>query len=245
MTDQVFIKHLGSSVQSWLNYISAVGRGFVLGESSVKLPLAEFIGTNIADTNAVKLEHPHPNFLQKRLDLYFKRESNKVEYQTAFEFKYIKDASTLDLSEKKRVFSDLMRLYFFIKDAKVPTKGYFLICGSQYEFNQSFQKISTPIISIVPRLNIPVNIPHKSGFYTKWFKFSNQYPIQSIDLNINDVEYQNIYIDFISKYKNPYFKKMKIKLIMPKKIKTKLVFLSQDNILKDVPEPMKLGFGRY
>jgi len=74
-----------------------------------------------------------------------------------------------------------------------------------------------------------------------YFRRFSKYPTQSINLNNNDVVYQDIYMDFKSKYRNPYFKKMNKKLVMPEKIKTKLVFLSQDNILKDVPEPMKLG----
>jgi len=241
MDNVVFIKHLGSSIQSWLNYISSVGREFILSESSIKMPLAEFIGTKIADTDAVKLEYLHPNLFMKRMDLYYKKKVNTDEFQTAFEFKYVKDASTIDNVEKQRVFNDLMRLHIFITNANIPTNAYFLICGSQYEFDQSFQRILPPINNIGPRTNTPVNLPKQAGFYTEWFKFDYKDPEQTINLSNNGSEHFGFYNDFFSKYETPYEKQMKKKLIRPNELKTKLIFISQDNEQIDVPEPMKLG----
>lgn len=241
MENEVFIKHLGSTVQSWLNYISSVGRKFVLSESSIKMPLAEFIGTKIADTEAVKLEYLHPNLFMKRMDLYFKKKNSVNEFQTAFEFKYVKDASTLDNVEKQRIFNDLMRLHIFIENASIETKGYFLICGSQYEFDQSFQKILTPIKKFGPRTNTPVVIPKQVGFYTEWFKFDYSDPEQTINLYTIGTEHISFYDDFFAKYEKPYEKQTKRKLARPQEIKTKLIFISQDNDQKDVPEPMKIG----
>lgn len=240
MDNEIFIKHLGSSVQSWLNYISAVGREFVLSESSIKMPLAEFIGTKIADTEAVKLEYLHPNLFMKRMDLYYRKKITN-EFQAAFEFKYIKDASTIDKVEKQRIFNDLMRLHIFINNARFETKGYFLICGSQYEFDQSFQKIIPLIKKIGPKTITPVIIPKQAGFYTEWFKFNYDDPEQAITLNNSSSEHSNFYDTFFKKYKTPYKRQMKKELLRPVVIKTKLIFLSQDNEQKDVPEPMKLG----
>lgn len=244
MINEVFIKHLGVTIQSWLNYISAVGREFVLSESSIKLPLAEFIGTKLADTEAVKLEYLHPFFFMKRFDLYLERSINDVNYKTAFEFKYIKDASTLDRVEKQRIFNDLMRLYFFKKYTTGSCKVYFLICGTQYEFDQSFQKIPTYVSSIEPRVDAPKADIKVSGFYKEWFKFEYKDSEHSIPLEkVNNPDYSPFYEDFYDNYGKSYERQMgKGKTLdRPKEIKTNLIFLSQDNNQKDVPESMKLG----
>jgi hypothetical protein len=241
MTDDVFIKHLGSSIQSWLNYITAVGRKFVLSESSIKLPLAEFIGTKIADTDAVKLEYLHPNFFKKRLDLYFKQKRNLVETQTAFEFKYIKDASTLDKSEKQRIFDDLLRLLFFINNSTNPTKGYFLICGTQYEFDRAFQKILPSILPSATGRRRRIKIPKQSGFYTKWFSFNYRRPRCVIDILNGQNDYKSIYSKSFKEYGKAYKKKTNKRIKKPNSLTTRLVFLSQENEQKDIPESMKIG----
>lgn len=243
MDNEVLIKHIGSSVQSWLNYISSVGREFTLSESSIKMPLAEFIGTKIADTDAVKLEFLHPNLFMKRMDLYYKKKVSSGEFQTAFEFKYVKDASTIENVEKQRILNDLMRLHIFINNASSKTKGYFLICGSQYEFDQSFQRILPPKSKedLGPREYSPVVLPKQAGFYTEWFKFEYNDPIKTIMLDQTETEHSFFYKTFFEKYEPPYERQMEKKLIRPNEIKTKLIFISQDNEQKDVPEPMKLG----
>lgn len=244
MINEVFIKHLGVSIESWLNYISAVGREYVLSESSIKLPLAEFIGTKIGDTDAVKLEYLHPFFFMKRFDLYLERTVNEINYKTAFEFKYIKDASTLNKIEKQRIFNDLMRLYYFKKYTDSSCKVYFLICGTQYEFEQSFQKIPNYISSIEPRTDSPKEDVKMSGFYTEWFKFDYKDSEQAIQLNKEDESvHQPFYTDFFKHYDKAYKRELgeDKNLDIPNEIKTKLIFLSQDNTQKDVPESMKVG----
>ncbi len=244
MINEVFIKHLGVSIESWLNYTSAVGREFVLSESSIKLPLAEFVGTKIADTEAVKLEYLHPFFFMKRFDLYLERSVNNINYKSAFEFKYIKNASTLDKVEKQRILNDLLRLYFFKRYTKGSCKVYFLICGTQYEFDQSFQKIPTYVSSVQPRVNTPNTNIQTSGFYTEWFKFDYTNPEQLISLDKkNNPNYKPFYNDFFKKYGKSYERQMGKgnKLDKVKEFKTNLIFLSQDNNQKDVPESMKLG----
>lgn len=241
MENDIFIKQLGSSIQSWLSYISSVGRSFVLGESSIKLPLAEFIGTKIADADAVKLEYLHPNLFMKRMDLYYKKMNDTNEYQTAFEFKYIKDASTLDDTEKQRIFNDLMRLFVFVNEATVESKGYFLICGSQYEFDISFQKIIPTKKHFGPRRFKATKIPNSYGFYKKWFSFDLSDPVKSINPNVTNRIHSKYYAKFFSDYNEPYNRSMGKDLPKPKEIFTKLIFLSQDNNLKEVPLSMKLG----
>ncbi len=243
MDNGVFVKHLGVSIQSWLNYTSAVGREFVLSESSIKLPLAEFIGTKIADTEAVKLEFLHPFFFMKRFDLYFERTVEDNNLKTAFEFKYIKNGSTLDKVEKQRIFNDLMRLYYFKKLSSKNCKVFFLICGTQYEFDQSFQKIPTYTSAIKPRQNAPVVQTQMSGFYTEWFKFDYEDSEQTISFGKDDSVYKPFYDDFFENYEMAYKKQLgdDKSLKKPKEIRTKLIFISEDNTQKNVPEPMKLG----
>lgn len=243
MDNGVFIKHLGVSIQSWLNYTSAVGREFVLSESSIKLPLAEFIGTKVADTDAVKLEYLHPFFFMKRFDLYFERTVEDIDFKTAFEFKYIKNGSTLDKVEKQRIFNDLMRLFYFKNLTSDNCKVFFLICGTQYEFDQSFQKIPTYITAIEPRENTPATSPETSGFYKEWFKFDYKDSEQSISFLRENPDYKPFYDDFFESYEKAYKRQIgeEKSLVKPEEIKTKLVYLSDDNNQKNVPEPMKLG----
>jgi hypothetical protein len=149
----------------------------------------------------------------KRMDLYHKRKISSDEFQTAFEFKYVKDASTIDNVEKQRVFNDLMRLHIFITNSAIQTKGYFLICGSQYKFDQSFQRIIPPINDVGPRKNTPVILPKQASFYTEWFKFDYNDPEQTITLNTSGSEHSGFYNDFFTKYETTYERQMKKKLI--------------------------------
>jgi hypothetical protein len=244
MNEELFIGHIGFSVQSWLNYISAVGREYVLSEGSIKLPLAEFISARIADTSSVSLEFPHPSFVKRRMDLHYtKLTPNRVE--VGFEFKYVKNGSTLPTAERQRVFNDLMRLNYFIKQSSITAKGYFLICGMQYEFLQSFQKIVDTNTATFPGPTVPLGTPVPpvlwSGFYTEWFSFDKTNLVTRINLQTTNQTYLDIYNEFISEYSVPYLIKTGSPLVLPSAIQTTLVFLSSDNEETNIPNPMKLG----
>ena len=97
-----------------MNYISAVGRNYIINESTIKIPATEYLEVIGIDPH---LEFGHTKFKQKRLDLQFKDIVTNIE--NVFEFKYVKGDSTRDLAERKRIFYDLMRLHFFLEPGKI------------------------------------------------------------------------------------------------------------------------------
>ncbi len=223
-TKEVSVSQMASAVMWWMSYTSAIGRDYVLSEGAIKFPVSEYLERS--DAVKIKLEHGHPKFSRKRLDLLFKKSVNE---NTAIEFKYIKNGSTRTQDEKQRIFNDLMRLYILDSDHK----GLFLICGNQSDFVKDFQSIlSKPKaaddqVYILPRDNssLPTRI-QPEGFYSKWFSFDANNPEREIDLNTTEEEYKDIYDLFFKEYSDPHKTKTKTDLRRPNKIKTKLEFLS-------------------
>jgi hypothetical protein len=60
---------LANAVQWWMSYTSAVGRSYVLAESSIKYPLTEYLERT--SPNEIKLEYPHPKLKKRRIDICF------------------------------------------------------------------------------------------------------------------------------------------------------------------------------
>lgn len=225
------IFHFASTVIWWLNYITAVGRDYIISESTLKIPLTEYLGsTNVKE---IHLEYSHPFFQQKRFDLFFKDETNSLEI--VFEFKFVKKDSTRKLEERTRVFYDLMRLQFYLDTNK---KAYFLICGNQFDFNTSFYNLNLNPPQILPSSGKGVV---NSGFYSEWFSFDKNIPLKIINLRTRNIDYKNIYKEFINNYKSPYFKKNLTKLVMPKQIKTNLIYLSKNVNESNTPQTMRIG----
>lgn len=224
MTKDINVSQLATAVMWWLSYTAAVGRDYVLSESAIKFPVAEYLERST--TEEIKLEFGHPKLSLKRFDLFFK---TKLE-NNVVEFKYIKNGSTRDKDEKQRVFNDLMRLYLFLE---TNNKGYFLICGSQREFISDFQTLllkpkgANSYISPKKKSSTP-KIVKPDGFYTKWFSFNSKKPKKIIDLKSKDKDYKEIYTNFSNDHHDPYLKATNTALKMPDKIATKLVFLSGD-----------------
>jgi hypothetical protein len=138
MKKEINHTHLASSVIWWLNYLNAIGRGYVINESSIKYPVAEYLEKSISEKDNIKLEYTHPLLKKRSIDLYYKNDKEQI----AFEFKYIQNGSTTKLSEKQRVFNDLLRLHYFLENGG--DKAYFLICGKKDEFKNSFMEIPIP-----------------------------------------------------------------------------------------------------
>lgn len=224
------IEHIemASAVIWWLNYISAVGRKYVINENSIKYPVAEYLEKSICEKNNIKLEHPHPILKSRSLDLYYKKDLE----ETAFEFKFIKNGSTTKQSEKQRVFNDLMRLHYFLESGG--TKAYFLICGMKSEFKNSFMKI--PSATALNR-QLPNSPIVSSPFYEEWFSFNDKPRDKAISLNNSNDPYKNIYAKYFNDYKAKKGKTMK----PPKSVKTKMIFISQEIIDSNIPENLRIG----
>lgn len=217
---------MASAVVWWLNYLSAIGRNYVINESSIKYPVAEYLEKSIGEKDNIKLERNHPLLKSRSLDLYYKKDTEEI----AFEFKYIKDGSTLKPSEKQRVFNDLLRLHYFLESGG--TKAYFLICGIKSEFKNSFMKIPKPTSSTLPIAPVTYDM-----FYEKWFSFSDKVREVKIDLNSTDPTYEPIYKKFFKDYKPKKGKS----IIKPATITTKMVFISQELVDSKIPENLRIG----
>lgn len=226
--------HLASAIIWWLNYISAVGREYIIAESTLKIPATEYLERFYRDY--IELEYNHPNLSQKRFDLYFNDLNNMNE--TAFEFKFVREDSTRALVERKRIFYDLMRLYLF---KALNKKGYFLICGNQLHFKSSFQNLNLkPKLPLPSSKSITSGIV-KSGFFGEWFSFDISKPDRIINLNSTDREYKKIYKAFIKEYSKPYKDATKNILVKPNTISTKLIFISEGLVASNIPQTFSIG----
>jgi hypothetical protein len=244
MDKEISVIQLANAVQWWMSYISAVGRDYVLSESSIKYPLAEYLGAKLGKEK-LKLEFGHPKLSNKRLDLHYEDAKNN---KTAIEFKFIKNGSTRDKDEKKRVFNDLMRLFLFIENSE---KGYFLICGAQNEFSENFSKLlSKPPKTnktnpyITPETKVAKTLKTSSkGFYSEWFSFSTKKPEKKISIDYNKKGYGDIYKSFKADYEEIYKKTTKTtELPMPDTLTTKLLYLSQETkSINEFYEPTTIG----
>lgn len=239
------IEGLAATLQWWLSYTLALNREYVLGESAMKLPFTEYLErTRTVDRDTIKLERQHPVLKGRRIDLCFDVVSpGKGKIETAFEFKFIKEGSTLDLPEKKRVFNDLMRLHLFASNGG---HGHFLICGTLIEFINSFQEQKTPPASmtaiITPRKKRASSRTIKSkGYYSEWFSFDLSNPVKQIDLGNKDAKYKDVYDGFVSEYKEAYQNSMGHALVLPNKIKTELVFLPSNTVNLREPPQARVG----
>ncbi len=227
MEREINLIQLANAVQWWMSYTSAVGRSYVLAESAIKFPLAEYLERlNLKD---LKLEFTHPKLSGRSFDLHFE---DKNDQKTAIEFKFIKNGSTRKTDEKKRVFNDLMRLSLYIEGTKT---GYFLICGAQNDFSQDFQRLlSKPTGDednqyITPQVGTSNSVKiEPDGFYKQWFSFDNNEPIKEIEIQVGNDEYGKIYQSFLEDYNKSYKDNMEEDLVLPVKISTKLLYLSQE-----------------
>jgi len=228
MTRDFDLIQLANAVQWWMSYTSAVGRSYVLAESSIKYPLAEYLERT--NPEKIKLEYNHPKLEKRRVDIYFKSSDNT---ETLIEFKFIKDKSTNSGDEKQRIFNDLMRLHLTLDNDK---QCYFLICGSQADFINSFQSIVKKKYTNVNQYIQPYNTSKTikkfiaKGFYTKWFSFNINDAEKIIKIKGSYVskEHKEYYNGFEKEYSESFKNKTGNDLILPDKIKTKLLYLSKD-----------------
>ncbi|MFA5297582.1 MAG: hypothetical protein WC389_05165 [Lutibacter sp.] len=226
MKKEINHTHLASSVIWWLNYISAVGRDYIINESSIKYPVAEYLEKSICEKDKIKLEFNHPFLYKRSLDLFYEKDGTK----TAFEFKYIKNGSTTKPSEKQRVFNDLLRLHYFLENGG--DKAYFLICGKKDEFKHSFMEIPIP-----DDKSKPISTKTFSKFYQHWLDFEDDKTEKEIDIKNPHSDYEGNCDKFYKFYKP---KKGKV-LNKVDCIKTKLVFLSQELVDSKIPENLRIG----
>lgn len=150
------------SVTYYLSYQDKIGRAFMINESSLKYPVADYLtGLEMPLTN-IRLEYSHPDLKKRQIDLITIDNSNS-KIENAFEFK-VSRSNTKYEAEQKRIFNDLMRLYLLRKSNG--SSCYFIIAGKQNDFIQFFRSI----VMKRPTTNSKY-LPMPESFYTEWFKF--------------------------------------------------------------------------
>lgn len=226
MNKEIKYPEMAAAVIWWLNYLNAIGRGYVINENAIKYPVAEYLEKSIIEKKKIQLERNHPILWKRKIDVCYEKNGEEI----AFEFKYIKEGSTVKQSERQRVFNDLMRLHYFL--AGGGSKAYFLICGNKTEFKNSFMKIPIPADPKKPMTPVTYDL-----FYENWFSFSDSPDEVLIDLTINDNVYAPMYANFFKNYKPKKGKIMK----RPTQIKTRMIFVSQEYNDSNIPENLRIG----
>lgn len=245
--------HVGTALHSWLNYVTAVERGYVLAENSIIYPVSEFIGTKTG-ADEIWLDRVHPNLSGKRLDLRFYSMLDAAKHEVAMEFKYAREGYTEGDGEKQRILNDLLRLKLFT-ESKSGRKAYFLICGEQIDFLKAFQSIGWtaktdkyglpyPAVMTIDEIK-DLGVIKPNGFYTKWFKFdpASKATDRIIDITITDTT--TVHEDYLKGFYTEYETSFKDGMTKAKfeatKVRTRLVYLSDLNNLKEIKKLMRVG----
>jgi hypothetical protein len=85
--EKTYLVHdMAASLSWYLNFMSTIGRDYVIDEKTLKIPITEYLESSVIET--IKLEDPHPNFDGRSIDLTFKDMIRKE--HIAFEFKFLK-----------------------------------------------------------------------------------------------------------------------------------------------------------
>ncbi|MGH1388119.1 hypothetical protein [Kordia sp.] len=217
MSKEINFYSLINSVSYWLCFQEKIGRKFMISESSLKYPIADFFTNHHFSVENINLEYNHPIFKNRKIDIVLK-EQNKL--KTIFELK-IASYSTSLKKEKKRIFNDLMRLFVLSKNHNVNT--YFIISGDYQEFLIFFRSIEGKKKEI-EKTNLDNKVKKPSGYYTKWFSFNkNEETIINIKDETKD-EYRIVYDDFYKDYEIK--KEIDFEKILPNEIKTKCIDIS-------------------
>jgi hypothetical protein len=222
------------SITYYLSYQNRIGRDFMVSESSLKYPVADYLTGLEMPLSRIELEFPHPHLKKRQIDLVthpvppsgIETDASKQKIESAYEFK-MASAFTKYESEQKRIFNDILRLHLLAK--RDACSSYFIMVGAQEDFIQFFRSIP----SKKPKANIiNASIPSPVGFYTEWFDFEKNgvrdFTVQGADQEI----YKHIYNSFLDDYKP---KEDTEKLQLPDKLTTKCIAISGLSI--DYPTP--------
>lgn len=251
MISDLFFKHIGTALHSWLNYVTAVERSYVLAENSIIYPVSEFIGTK-AGVNEIWLDRLHPNLIGKRLDLRFFTMLDGVRQEVAMEFKYARVGYTEEEGEQQRILNDILRLKLFT-ESEDNRKSYFLICGEQIDFLKAFQSIgwTTKVDAIGRPLPNQMDIDEikdlgviqPSGFYTKWFNFKPEDGNNKVEIEITDTTLvsEKLLDGFYKDYEGSFKDGMTKTKFESSKVETRLVYLSNLSNIEGIKNLMRVG----
>ncbi len=230
------VHDLAASLSWYLNFMSTIGRDYVIDEKTLKIPITEYLESS--NIESIKLEDSHPNFKGRSVDLTFNDVERKK--RIAFEFKFLKGTSVGKTDERERIFADLLRLHFFASSNN--QKAYFLMCGDKMRFNSTFVTQQRINIFFKNSKTTGFKNPKPIGFFTEWFKFevneaTKGNGIAKIDINTGVLDYKNIYNRVINEYKKDFVGKFSPLT----KIETKCIYLSPENVDRRLLRTTRVG----
>ncbi len=216
------------SVTYYLSYQDRIGRDFMINESSLKYPVADYLtGLEMPLAN-IQLEFSHPTLKKRQLDL-ITTDNSKKKIENVFEFKMAKPETRYE-PEQKRIFNDLMRLHLI---TKANVSCYFIMVGTAEEFLQCFRSTMPKKLSV--QTIDKDDLPLPNGFYTEWFKFNvndeKTFDVKDVKTVLED-DYDKIYKAFLRDYRP---KKRGESLVLPDKITTKCIAISA--LSREFPTP--------
>ena len=211
------------SVTYYLSYQESIGREFMIYESSLKFPVADYFTSLEIPLSNIQLEFSHPNLKNRQIDL-ITTDKSKMNIEKAFEFKISRQYTKYE-PEQKRIFNDLMRLYLIGKSNG--SACYFIIAGKQGDFIQYFRSIVTE----KPTTNSN-DLPLPEGFYTEWFNFEPKGKKSFEVKTQSNIDYNGIYTSFISDYKP---KEDEDSIELPNKLNTTCIAISA--LSREFPTP--------
>jgi hypothetical protein len=194
----------------WLSYQDKIGRSFMIKESSLKYPFADYLTGLKTPIDDIRLEHLHPDFKQRNIDLVTIDLNLPASLDSGVEFK-IANSSTKYEPEQQRIFNDLMRVYLL--SANYGSAGYFVLFGKQADYVQFFRSIER-----IKPTRSNASIPDPKGFYTKWFGFKKGETVKFDVSGETDLIYKRLYANFETEYKPSGSGKS---IALPKEITTK------------------------
>lgn len=212
------------SVTYYLSYQDRIGRDFMITESSLKYPVADYLTGLEIPLSCIQIEYPHPSLKKRQIDLVTTG-STKPEIKNAFEFKIAKPETRYD-PEQKRIFNDLMRLYLIGKSTG--SSSYFFIAGKYIDFIQHFRSIITQ-----KPTGLRKDLPEPQGFYNEWFSFEINEEKTFDVKNASAPDYKQVYSAFLSDYEPA--KAQPATLELPDKLKTTCIAISA--LSREFPTP--------
>jgi hypothetical protein len=227
MIEGIEFKKLIQSVTYYLSYQDKIGKSFMIDESSLKYPVAEYLSSLKISLSSIRLEYPHPKLRRRQIDLVKLDDRKNGAIDVAFEFKMARTSTRYE-SEQRRVFNDLMRLHLLKVDGS--EHCYFMMAGKQDDFIQHFRSIVTKRPSSMGAGE--KRLPNPKGFYTEWFGFKLGAVTEiTVDSKMEE-PYKSIYDNFLAEYKS---KEEQSRLVLPRQIKIKCIAISALSV--DYPTP--------
>ncbi len=189
---------MARAVHYHLSYLNAVSRTESVAESCFRQPAIEYIERHPQLGYSVFLEHRHPIYKYRRIDLSWAK-GNTDTPSSFMEMKYVK-VETAGEPEQQRYYNDLLRLASVLANNK-ESKCYFLASGQILNWEQCFINAYTPDESNkkIAETGTEKREPNKlmvKSVYNNWFSFDNNNPVKEVVISNDITRYKEFQKDY-------------------------------------------------